>query len=843
MRSELRTFLLDRRRRPRGRPAVAADHPLHRAWRGALDRLLLAGRRGDPLPLRQRGLPRLDRRPGGAAPAPGDPDGESPRWRRLALAAVVLLTILAAVGLGRLRLDDDLRSLLRDSSADFGLLDDVAARFGAPDRDCIVRATARSRDLFGEEPLDDLRRLSLALENVAGVEQVRSIFDVRRQGVAGGLLPVIPRTRDGLDEAALAAARDRAARHPLIAGHLLSADGASSLLLVRLREGADRPPQLGHAIADIQAVLDAAAGRPDGGTSLDLELTGLPALREQASRALRRDMIVFNSLGLGLAVVLSAAVARSLRSIVVACVPPFVGAVWAMGILGLCGAPVNILTSVVPSLALVVGTCDSIHFIEDMRRSVRRGVDPLAASAGAIRRVGTACGLTSLVTAIGFASLAAARIDAVRTFGLAAAAGAVASFAAVTLLTPLLASTPFCRGMRLGRSSRLAGRLASAVAAFSVRHARPIVAVGCTATLLLVAASAGLDADNRIVDSLPRGTPAARALAHVDRDFGGAMGVDVVVRWPHGTDWNEPAVLGALEDVQGVLARAGGIDRAISLVSIVGGLPDGARRRLDPAEFGDVVDRASRTAVVRARVGDRGSRALEGAYDRIDAGLAELAAARPGWRFELAGMSVVSARNIRQLVNDLGSSLLLELAVIGGIIAAAFRSPLAGIVSLVPNVFPLAVIGAAMVAAGRSLDPATVIVFNVCLGLAVDDTVHVLAALSRHRREGIPIAGAVRRAVAETGNAIVIGGMVLAVGFAAVTASSVPSLAGFGRLACAAVAAATVAELVLLPALLVVTDELVQRRQAARRDGIFGSGPVAWPVVEREREPVRNLAG
>jgi hypothetical protein len=61
------------------------------------------------------------------------------------------------------------------------------------------------------------------------------------------------------------------------------------------------------------------------------------------------------------------------------------------------------------------------------------------------------------------------------------------------------------------------------------------------------------------------------------------------------------------------------------------------------------------------------------------------------------------------------------------------------------------------------------------------------------------------------------------VGFAAVTASSVPSLAGFGMLACAAVAAATLAELVFLPALLVVTDDVVKRRWPVFRDGIFGT--------------------
>ena len=722
--------------------------------------------------------------------------------------------------------------MLRDASADFRLVDEVADRFGAPDRDCIIRASARSGDLFDGPSLAALRSLADTLATVDGVENVRSMFDIRRQGIAGAMLPVIPRVEGELAAAEAEASRARALDHPLIQGHLLSSDGSSVLIIARLDAAADKPPRLGEVVSRIEKVL-ADHDADLGNGVLKLALTGLPALREQASLALRRDMLFFNSLGLGLAVVLSAVVARSLRSTIVACVPPFVGAVWAMGIVGLCGMPVNLLTSVVPSLALVVGTCDSIHFIEDMRRSARRGVAGAAASSGAVRRVGAACGLTSLVTAIGFASLSAARIDAVRNFGLAAAAGAVASFLAVTLLTPLLASTPAFSGMRLGRSSRLAGRLASSLTAFSVRHATPIAAVGCVATLLLGLASVGLNADNRVVDSLPRGAAASQTLASVDRDFGGVMGVDVVVRWPEGLGWVDAPVLEALGQVHDVLGKSGGITRAISLATVADTLPQRARRRLDAADFRDLVDEENRMAIVRARVSDLGSRTLEGVYDRIDTGLASLAAARPGWTFELAGMSVVSARNIRQLVHDLGSSLMLEVAVIGGILALAFRSPLAGIVSLIPNVFPLAVLGTLLVGFGKSLDPATVIVFNVCLGLAVDDTVHVLAALQRQRREGLSIATAVRRAVAETGNAVVLGGIVLAIGFAAVTVSSVPALSRFGMLACAAVVAATVAELIFLPALLVVTDGFVRRRPATRHDGIFGSEPLPWPASPR----------
>ena len=729
-------------------------------------------------------------------------------------------TAVAVLGISRLRLDDDLRALIRDSGGEFALVDEVAAIFGPPDRDCIVRATARSGDIFDAEPLMALESLAGRLRGLEGVEQVRSIFDVRRQGAAGAILPVIPRRAEPLDAEARAEAKARAARHPLVAGHLLSADAASSLLLVQLAADAERPPRSSEVVARIEAALadSATAGGP-----LAIELTGLPALREQAMQALRRDMLMFNSIGLSLAVVLSAVVARSLRSTVVACVPPFVGAVWALGALGLLGAPVTVLTSVVPSLALVVGTCDSIHFIEDMRRSVRRGLDPLAASSGAVHRIGAACGLTSIVTAIGFASLAVARIEAVRSFGIAAAVGALASFLAVTLLTPLIAATPFCSGLRLGRSSRLAGRTANLLAAFSVRHARPLVAVACGLTLLLALAGSGIEADNRIVDSLPTGAAASQALARVDADFGGAMGIDIVVGWPADVDWRDPAVLDAVRRAEAALAGEAAISRPISFATVAGELPPRARRRIDAASVGDLISPADRVALVRARVADVGSRRLEGIYDRIDASLAALERDLPGWRFRLAGMSVVSARNIRQLVRDLGSSLVVEVLVIGCILAVAFRSPLAGLVSLIPNVFPLAVIATLLAATGRSLDPATVIVFNVCLGLAVDDTVHVLSALARNRREGLSIATAVRRAVAETGNAVVIGGVVLMVGFAAVTASSVPSLAGFGMLACAAVAAATLAELVFLPALLVVTDDVVKRRWPVFRDGIFGT--------------------
>jgi len=723
---------------------------------------------------------------------------------------IALTTAAASLGISQLRLDDDLRGLLRGSADDFAMVDRVAERFGTHDRDCIVRADATSGDMLDPVAIGAVRRLCNELRMIDGVEEVHSLLDVRRAGMLGGLLTAVPRGYDEEhDPEVLAAVRSRLASNPLIAGTLLSSDAASSLIQVRLA-------------AEVEEVLQ----RHQAAGPLTLQLTGMPALRLEAVRSLRHDILLFNSFGLVAAVVLSAVAARSWRATLLASLPPVVGAIWATGLLALFDVPINMLTCIVPSLAMVVGTCDSIHFIEDMRRSTRRGVDPRTAGASAVGRVGAACGITSLVTAVGFLSLSVARIEAVRTFGLAAAAGAVTSFLAVTALTPLMASDRLWRGAHLGQSPRGIRRFASGLTAWSLRHAWPVATAGLLCTAGLLWACGDIEADNRIIDALPRGGSAAQTLAGIDRDFGGTMGVDVVVGWPADYAWNDPEVTAVIEQVHEVLQPETAMSPPLSLASITTHLSRRATRQLRADRLEEFVDLPSRSAVVRTRVRDDGSRQLETVFDRIDTGLAMIRDGQPGWTFDLVGVPVVSARNIRQLINDLASSLTLEVFVISTIIAVAFRSSLAGVVSLLPNLFPLAAVAAVLTAAGGSLDPASVIVFNVCLGLSVDDTVHVFAAIKRQRREGTTLEWAIRRAIVETGTPIILGGMVLAVGFSGVIASRVPSLSRFGLLASSAALTATVAELLLLPATLVATSRLVDavRDQLHRRCDLLLAG-------------------
>jgi len=123
----------------------------------------------------------------------GDTGGPDPGWRRRVILAVVVCSILAAVGLSRLQIDDDLRSLLRNGSDDFVVVDEIAERFGAPDRDCIVRVSATTDSLFTPATLEHLRDL---VDDLASIDEIGPVIAAtvhewlasdHGQAVVGGL--------------------------------------------------------------------------------------------------------------------------------------------------------------------------------------------------------------------------------------------------------------------------------------------------------------------------------------------------------------------------------------------------------------------------------------------------------------------------------------------------------------------------------------------------------------------------------------------------------------------------------------------------------------------------------
>jgi len=151
-------------------------------------------------------------------------------------------------------------------------------------------------------------------------------------------------------------------------------------------------------------------------------------------------------------------------------------------------------------------------------------------------------------------------------------------------------------------------------------------------------------------------------------------------------------------------------------------------------------------------------------------------------------------------------SLGITLLCISLILALVFRSLRIGLIALLPNLLPLAVLFGMMGWAGIRLDIGTSIVGCMGLGIAVDDTIHFLDRYFREVAAGHPSPTAVERTLSTTGRPILFTSVALTLGYGLLTMSSFVPIAHLGMCTAVTMMSAMVGDLLLLPALLAVFE-------------------------------------
>ena len=273
------------------------------------------------------------------------------------------------------------------------------------------------------------------------------------------LLPAADASPERFEEA-----RKAAATHPLVAGKLLGSDGTTNLVVAQLADETLPVAELRRRVRAIEAVLagntaesaaDDTAGSPADTTGAGepgasagrspaapwrVSMTGVPPLRVQIFDAIRRERVVLSLLAGIVGAVISFAVFRRLGPVLITSAASLVSAWWALGVMGASGETINLLNAALPVLVLVIALTDGMHLMIAVLRRREEGAHPHRAGAHAIRSLGRACMLTSLTTAIGFASLAVSDIEVIRRFDLVFAGAVGLTFLAVITVVPLLGS-------------------------------------------------------------------------------------------------------------------------------------------------------------------------------------------------------------------------------------------------------------------------------------------------------------------------------------------------------------------------------------------------------------------
>lgn len=658
----------------------------------------------------------------------------------------------------------------------------------------------------GLQELPQVGRL-IWLDNVPGF----NLF-----GLSGTLLP-----SPNASQRQMRTAKERVLENPIALGQLISVDACTLLMHIDLNWFFVTSDDA--ATTEIRERAEQLAGEVSG-ANIRFLLTGPVPLHRMVAKNHVDNTVRYQLIGYSIMLISALVLFRGLAAVVIVAVAPAVGVAWTMGMLHFFDLQDNPFNDIiVPVLISLVGLTDSVHLMVEIRQQRAAGFETREAARRGIARVGLACLLTSLTTGIGFVSLSQAHHQIVREFGWCCVVGVAMTFISVLTVIPLGCRSPLGRRLHVGLGKSLIdGQLKriGVLVQWVLRHHRPVAWGAILATAALALVSFQLTPDERRYSGLSESGEAARGLRHLDRVLGGLEFGNVELRWSPNV--NQGEVLRVLNEVDEVLNSEPLIGHPLGLHQMLDALPGEG----DPEERMTLLELLPPSlkrafyapehhyARIQFRSQDIGIAAYHDTFTRIEASLDQIESRHPSIALDLQGRSPWRWRNIYQIVTDLAASLGTASVVIWIVLTIFYRSIRIGLVSIVPNVFPLVATGAVLYFTGQHLEMVTVCVFTICIGIAVDDTIHFLTRyeeemLHSERKTSVrPVLSGgdheavIRRAFTGVGSALLMTTIVLVAGLGSAILGDSRDARIFGIMGCLTLSTALFADIVLLPAML-----------------------------------------
>lgn len=600
----------------------------------------------------------------------------------------------------------------------------------------------------------------------------------------------------------------------------------------------------GHTIAAIRQVLEAHRD------TAELHLGGVPMIVTDMIGFIRHDLRYFGLGVLGLVLGMLWLIFRRPRWTILplACC---LGAPLAMlGLLGLSDWRVTVVSSNFPPILIILTLSMTVHLIVRYHevQTASSGADQLTLVRETVASKAIPCLYTSLTTIVAFSSLIFSDIQPVIDFGWMMAIGlgialllCFSLFPAVLALLRPVAFTP-----RLDLTGRIVGWSARLV----ISHPWPTLAGFALLGLLSIVGMTRLTVQSRFIDHFKQSTEIYQGMELIDRQLGGTVPLDVLVDAPPrkqagdasetqpaipndpfteagGTAgftaqsyWYNSLRLKRIAAIQAALEKFPATGKVLSLATtravlkeLNGGkslpdwllaviykkMPDAIKAQLlDPylAPDGDQARLAVR--VQESQPGLQRDQLLR-QIRRTLAGDLDLT----GDRVHLNGLFVLYNNLLHSLFSSQIKALALVFCAILGMFLILFRSLRPALIAIAPNLLAAAVVLGLLGWLHIPLDIMTITVASIAIGIAADDTIHYVHRFRREARHDRDYPAVVRRCHESVGRAMYYTSLIIICGFAILTFSSFMPTIYFGLLTGLAMLVAVVADLTLLPLLLI----------------------------------------
>jgi len=572
---------------------------------------------------------------------------------------------------------------------------------------------------------------------------------------------------------------------------------------------------------------------------VDVHYSGLPYIRTKSTVKTKAEVEMFIFLAMGVTAFIMLLFFRSFSAMFYSMLVVGVGVVWAIATLVLLGFKITILTALIPPLIIVIGIPNCIFLLNKYHNEFKLHGNKIKAMTRVIQKVGNATFMTNATTAAGFATFVITQTQMLVEFGIVASINILLVFFISLIIIPSIYSfLPTPKDRHLSHLERAWMNKLSAWMEKVVLNHRNIVYF--STILLLVFAFYGvskIETTGNIVDDIPKDDPIAVDLDFFERNFAGVMPFEVMVNTHKNNGVSKSSTLKRIQKLENVLAEYPEISSTSSIADLAkfskqayyNGNPDYyslpssqeknfilkyAKNTLgDSADiFNSFIDSTKSVARISARMKDIGTKQMRALRDSIKPKIDAIFNPEK-YDVSITGTSVLFLEGTTYLVKNLFSSLLLAISLIAILMAWMFSSSRMVVVSLLPNLIPLVLTGALMGYFNISIKPSTILVFSIAFGISIDDTIHFLAKYRQELKANHwNIRRAVINALKETGVSMFYTSIVLFFGFSIFIASDFGGTVALGLLVSVTLLFAMMANLLLLPSLLLSLERMITTR-------------------------------
>ena len=506
-----------------------------------------------------------------------------------------------------------------------------------------------------------------------------------------------------------------------------------------------------------------------------------------------------------------------------------------MGMIGVMGLTLNLFIILVPTLLICVGIGDSMHFISEFHDQCIHGLKRRQAVIEAVARVGLPCLITSLTTAIGFLSFLSARIKPFREMGVYAAIGVMAAFVLTLVLVPVFYSfgKDQVRLKKVSDSHRVhrdfLDLVLEKICRIVIGYPKTVLLMFICLSIVSVIGYQSVEVETNTAKMLSRKLPIRQAYDYVDDRMGGSMSLEVMLNTGKKDGVKDPAFLKQMDTFQQFMEDHPLTTKTSSVLDVLKKMrralhenkneyyaipetKDGASQYLFLYETsgGENLDKLVSFDYDIARLTARTKTLDTKDVRRFITDVKNFAQKNfgPTVKVEITGYAGW-LKKLNDLVGEgQKQSFITALIVITFVLIVVMGSLRLGLISMVPNVFPVLITLGLMGFTGIYMDTPLMSFSAVIIGVAVDDTIHFMMRFRREFERLGNYTDSLRATLSTAGRPITFTTITLVLGFSVLAFSNVSGIVKFGLLSSFAFLWALLADFFFMPAFLLLLKPL-----------------------------------